>query len=102
MTLSQPTDSGNTPPRIVVELPGEAPSVFARVDDAIQLARRLWMTEDDRKKAHHQAALRFGLAMVQLKDKTPHGEWLPFLARAGLNARTTAKWMRLAREEAML
>lgn len=46
--------------------------------------------------AHHHALLMGGL-LLDAKDQSEHGAWLPFLARAGIHERRAQRLMSLAR-----
>lgn len=55
-------------------------------------------------QAHNKASLAAaghvltaGQMLCEAKESCRHGEWLPFLKRAGINERTAQRWMRLHR-----
>lgn len=43
-----------------------------------------------------EQSLEAGRLLLQAKAQCPHGQWLPFLERAGLGAQRAQRWMRLA------
>lgn len=49
------------------------------------------------EKSAIQAALAAGASLCEAKDACGHGEWLPFLAAAGVPERKAQRYMRLAR-----
>lgn len=48
------------------------------------------------------AALDCGDDLIAIKAQLPHGEWLPFLAREGVDQRAARNWMMLARNKSAL
>ena len=42
-----------------------------------------------------ESAWKAGKALQAVKDATPHGEWLPWLGREGINHETARLWMKL-------
>ena len=47
-------------------------------------------------KGRIEAAIETGGYLMMAKDKLQHGDWLPWLERAGLQPRTAQRWMELA------
>lgn len=47
--------------------------------------------------ASAHAMLKLGQILIEAKTLCVHGEWLPFLERAGINARTASRYVKLAR-----
>ena len=64
------------------------------------LAERIGAHADRYRRSTHAAAesaLEAGRLLVEARAECRHGEWLAFLARAGMADRTARNWMRLAR-----
>ena len=44
-----------------------------------------------------EAALNAGAALIELRERLPHGDFLPAIRRLGIADRTAQNWMRLSR-----
>lgn len=69
---------------------------------AQRLSNRLTALAEDVKTeaealAAAEHALNAGRMLCEAKDACRHGEWLPFLTRAGVHERSAQRWMKLHR-----
>lgn len=79
--------AGTTPPELLSN------RLTALAEDVKTEADALAAAE--RSAAEH--ALNAGRLLCEAKDACRHGEWLPFLARAGVPERSAQRWMKLHR-----
>src|SRR5437879_10793625 len=75
---------------------GSSPPDTAALESRIQAevaARRSVLNLARKTNLGH--AREIGRLLVQLKDATEHGQWLPALGRCGLSERSAQRYMRL-------
>ncbi|MBB5755139.1 hypothetical protein [Prosthecomicrobium pneumaticum] len=69
-------------------------NALADLAEQVKLANEQFLLA---RRTTAESALRAGGLLIDAKDRCAHGEWLPFLKRAGINERTARNFMTLAR-----
>ena len=75
----------------LTEVPTMIEQLMDEVTDGVRRYRRL-------NGERIETAIDTGTSLIRLNGETSHGDWLPFLKRAGIGERTAQRWMRLASE----
>ena len=78
-------------------LRGPAPPLSNRLADLAERAGEAWRRHKAASVEAAAAYLEAGALLVEARAECGHGDWLPFLARAGVPERTARRMMRLAR-----
>lgn len=84
---------------ITVTIDGEAGARTERVPDALALvdwAKELVGVDRTNYAAHRDARVKLGAFLWQVKQQTPHGEFLQFVESIGVKARTAQHAMKVA------
>lgn len=65
--------------------------------DLAERIRVVSASADEAHKAAIERMLEAGHLLLEAKEACPHGQWLPFLERAGIHERKARRYMQLAR-----